>query len=305
MTGGPTFSVIVPTYNRAELIQRTLKTIFDQRRAAHEIIVVDDCSTDETENVLRPLVEQGRITFIRHERNLERAAARNTGMAHATGDFVTFLDSDDLMYPDNLADAAAFVRRFPEARLFHNFYEHVAPDGSLFRRWRFPSITDPLSAIADGNFMSCIGNFVHRDLYRDLRFDDDLVASEDWEFWMRAIARAGLGRIPKFNSALVHHRGRSVLGFELDSVSRRLDRLTAKVEGDPELSRAYRRHIGRIRASSFLFLASAANSSGRQKEARRFLAEAVRARPASIRRGVFVRIAVRATVAPSIWRRLT
>jgi glycosyltransferase involved in cell wall biosynthesis len=293
---GPTFSVIVPTYNRAELVERSLRTVFAQRYSAHEIIVVDDCSTDHTIDVLRPFAEEGRIAFIRHERNLERAAARNTGMTRATGDFVTFLDSDDLMYPDNLADALAFVQRHPEARLFHNLYEHVAPDGTLLRRGRFPSLRDPVRAIADGNFMSCVGNFVHRDLYKELKFDSDLVASEDWEFWMRAIARAGLGRIRKFNSALVDHSGRSVLGYDLDSVSRRLDRLAAKVEGDPELRRAYEPHINRIQASSFLFLASAANSSGQHKDARKFLAKAVRVRPASVSRRTFGRIAVRAGV---------
>jgi glycosyltransferase involved in cell wall biosynthesis len=290
----PTFSVIVPTYNRAELVQRTLQTVFDQLYPAHEIIVVDNCSTDGTEEVLRPLAEQNLIVFIKHARNLERAASRNTGMAQATGDFVTFLDSDDLMYRDNLADAACFARRYPDVRLFHNLYEHVGPDGHLIRRRRFARLRDPVRAIANGNFMSCIGNFVHRELYTELRFDTDplISGSEDWEFWLRAIARAWPGRINKFNSGVVNHPARTVNDIDLGAMRVRLSRVVEKVLGDPELGRVYAPHRNRMEAAVLLLLASAANTSGKPRAARELIAEASRVNPGSLASEKAARIVV-------------
>src|SRR5437879_12998904 len=101
----PFFSVVIPTYNRAGLILKTLNTVLSQTYQSYEVIVVDDASTDDTEQILEPLVRTRRIRYIKHDQNYERAKSRNTGMENAAGDFLTFLDSDDLMYPTNLEDA--------------------------------------------------------------------------------------------------------------------------------------------------------------------------------------------------------
>src|SRR5215210_3581135 len=125
MNRDPLFSVVIPTYNRAGLILKTLNTVFSQTYSHYEIIVVDDCSTDDTERILAPYIKGGKLRFIKHEANYERACARNTGMENARGDFLTFLDSDDLMYPTNLADAADFIKANPEIKLFHNLVQLV------------------------------------------------------------------------------------------------------------------------------------------------------------------------------------
>ena len=94
----PTFAVVIPTYNRAARLVNTLETVFRQEEPAAEIIVVDNCSTDETPAVMAELMEtHATLSYHRHEKNLERSASRNTGMSQATADYVTFLDSDDLM----------------------------------------------------------------------------------------------------------------------------------------------------------------------------------------------------------------
>src|SRR4051794_30712652 len=211
--GGPTFSIIIPTYNRAALLPPTIASVMSQTRPADEIIVVDNCSTDNTEEVLRPLIESKKIRFIRHDQNYERARSRNTGMTHATSDFVTFLDSDDLMYPDNLADAARFVEGHPGCPFFHNLYELVDSSGKRLYRYKFPRIEDARRAIAEGNFLSCIGVFIGREIYSRYRFDTNpaLTGSEDWDFWVRVTAEYLPLRIDKINSGIVHHGGRTML----------------------------------------------------------------------------------------------
>ena len=120
MSDRPTFAVVIPTYNRATRLVNTLETVFGQAGQATEIIVVDNCSTDETPEVMSDLMEtHENLGYYRHEVNLERAASRNTGMSKATADYVTFLDSDDLMYPQNLREAGDFALE-TGAKFFHN-----------------------------------------------------------------------------------------------------------------------------------------------------------------------------------------
>ena len=112
------FSIVIPTYNRAVLIPHTLESVFRQVYRNFEIIVVDNCSTDNTEEVLKPLIESNRIRYIRNDRNYERAYSRNVGFRNATGDYVTLLDSDDIMYPNCLADAADYIQKKPRYQIF-------------------------------------------------------------------------------------------------------------------------------------------------------------------------------------------
>src|SRR5262249_33550585 len=92
----PLFSVIVPTFNRAALLVNTLESVFSQRFRDFEIIVVDDGSTDETMDYLHSLGKQVRVF---RQSNWGAGAARNLGARRAQGEYLAFLDSDDLWFP--------------------------------------------------------------------------------------------------------------------------------------------------------------------------------------------------------------
>jgi glycosyltransferase involved in cell wall biosynthesis len=94
------FSTIIPTYNRRELLRRTLQTVLSQNQAEPEIIVVDDGSTDGTVEMLGILAPRVQ-TFCQTNRG--PGAARNLGLSHASGEYIAFLDSDDLWFPWTLA----------------------------------------------------------------------------------------------------------------------------------------------------------------------------------------------------------
>ncbi len=90
------FSVVIPTYNRAEKVLCTIQSVLLQAKTHRvEIIVVDDGSTDNTREQLSSLISSGSIHYVAHNGNLGVCAARNTGIAHATGELLLFLDSDD------------------------------------------------------------------------------------------------------------------------------------------------------------------------------------------------------------------
>lgn len=95
-------SVIIPTYNRGHLITRAVKSVLDQDYRNLEVIIVDDCSTDNTEEVVQSL-NDARIKFIKHTHNKGANAARNTGIKAANGDYIAFQDSDDEWMPEKLS----------------------------------------------------------------------------------------------------------------------------------------------------------------------------------------------------------
>lgn len=98
----PLISVVIPVYNRADLIQRTIATVAQQTYQNWELIVVDDHSSDDLLATLKTLDVFDRITYHRHEVNKGVSAARNTGIGLATGKYISILDSDDEWLPEKL-----------------------------------------------------------------------------------------------------------------------------------------------------------------------------------------------------------
>jgi glycosyltransferase involved in cell wall biosynthesis len=114
----PFFSIIIPTYNRAELIQPTLDSVLAQTFSDWECIVVDDGSTDRTAEVIRSYVERDTRFHYIYQDNAERSAARNNGIRHAKGEWICFLDSDDLYEPAHLTNLADAVGNNSEPSFF-------------------------------------------------------------------------------------------------------------------------------------------------------------------------------------------
>jgi glycosyltransferase involved in cell wall biosynthesis len=296
MSEYPTFSVIIPTYNRASFIEATLGSVFSQTYPHYEVIVVDDSSIDNTDEVIEPYRKAGRVRYFKNEQNRERAHSRNVGLEAATGDFATLLDSDDFMYPSNLADAAAYARANPEIKCFHNLYEFVDANRKFLRQFPLAPLKNQIKAIAMGNFMACVGDFMHRDIYKSYKFDTflPLSGSEDWDFWLRVLADYKVGRIEKVNSGVLQHDGRSVNNQNIDTMRIGLEYVCDKIAGDPHLAEVYRPYLTRIRSNSYLYLAILANGSGLFDVARHYLREAATQDPGQLVNPRFWRVVRRA-----------
>ncbi len=273
----PFFSVVIPTYNRADFIVKTLRSVLAQTYAHFEVIIVDNCSTDNTEELLQPFLASSQVRFFRQERNYERAVSRNKGMSLATGDFVTLLDSDDLMYPSNLADAAAYANAHPDMKCFYNLCEFVDTNGTAVYRAKPPSLDDQWKAITRGNFMACIGDFIHREIYTRYAFDTrpSMIGGEDWDFWLRVLADYKVGRIERVNSGIVQHGGRSVSNQDLASLRVGHQLLAEKLEHDPHLRAIYGAHLKRFKATTLVYLAILANTGAIYRTTLSYLRRAV------------------------------
>lgn len=123
----PAISIIIPAYNAARTIAATLESVFDQTFADFEAIVIDDGSTDDTVAIVREFADV-RLRLFSFE-NAGVSVARNRGMAASTGDFIAFLDADDLWTPDKLASQYSALQAHPEAGVAYSWNRFIDEQG--------------------------------------------------------------------------------------------------------------------------------------------------------------------------------
>jgi len=231
----PLFSIVVPTFNREGHIGRCLDSVVHQSFHDHEVVVVDNASTDGTVEVALDFAGRLDVRVLVNDSNRERSYSRNRGAENARGRFVVFLDSDDELRPDSLELAAAFVEADPDRRFFFQrltivdesgatVYEPVIGRGHSMRR-----------TLAEGNPLSCSGVFVERSLFLEHRFDEapELVGSEDWHCWIRIAAEHEPVVCPGGGALLVDHSSRTISSDSWQDAEKRFAHLNADLLADP------------------------------------------------------------------------
>lgn len=274
----PVFSVIIPTYNRAHLIEKILKCLDEQTFQNFETIIVDNCSTDNIKEVIAPFVALGKVRFIQHDKNYERAKSRNTGLEHANGKFATLLDSDDILFPTFFERANDFIVTNPETKVFHSLYNIIDENGNVYYKIHFPEITIDMSHLVEGNYLSCHAVFLEKEVYQTFRFDTnpELTGHEDYEFWLRVLAHYSLQRLPEYNSAMIEHKGRSFSGFSITQTLKQREYVIQKFSADKFLRQRYGKHLNRLNASFYVYAAVQCNLGGLYHKALWCLKEAIK-----------------------------
>lgn len=198
-------SVIIPTYNHEIYLPGAIHSALAQTYRDVEIIVVDDGSTDETRDVATQFGEP--VQYI-YQENRGLSAARNTGIARATGRYITVLDADDLLEPDYLARMVAILESLPGAAATYCIFQTVDPDNQmLYQKGRAGVPPEQLfERLLYGNFIVPPCMMVKREVYDTAGpFDESLTACEDWDMWLR-IARNNT--VLPLDAALVRYRVR-------------------------------------------------------------------------------------------------
>ena len=116
-------SVIMPSYNTAEYISASIASVQEQTYTDWELIIVDDCSTDNTDEVVKPFLSDNRIKYIKNEKNSGAAVSRNRALREAKGKWIAFLDSDDLWLPVKLEKQIAFMKKNDYHFSYTNYVE--------------------------------------------------------------------------------------------------------------------------------------------------------------------------------------
>lgn len=116
-------SIIMPSYNTANYIAASIQSVLDQTYPNWELLLVDDCSTDDTDAVVAPFLSDARIRYLKNEQNSGAAISRNRALREAKGRWIAFLDSDDLWYPTKLEAQLRFMQEHGYHFSYTNYEE--------------------------------------------------------------------------------------------------------------------------------------------------------------------------------------
>jgi len=196
----PKFSVVIPTYNRTATIGRAIESALAQTYPHVEVILVNDGSTDHTEDVIQRYYD--RINYISRP-NRGSASARNRGISEATGNYIAFLDSDDSWYPEKLERVTAAIHEHPEAGLFFSDSNVLDRNGRLMWVHRCPHIIgNAYQAFLESDFVSTSAVVVRRSCFDVVgMFSESLTGCEDWDMWIRLSRQFPCVHIPEVLSA--------------------------------------------------------------------------------------------------------
>ena len=176
-------SVVIPTYNRAHLIKESIQSVLDQTLQPYEIIVVDDFSTDNTEEVVNSF-NSPLIKYIKNQRKKGANGARNTGILMAQGEFIAFHDSDDVWLPEKLElQKNAFKGAYGIGICFCSLIRTIPQRGKI----KFPKkyISSPNDLIKKVSIASTQTIFMKSSLAKEILFDESIKRFQDWDFSLR------------------------------------------------------------------------------------------------------------------------
>ena len=193
--------MIVPTYNYGSFIGETLECLRAQTYVNWECIVVDDGSTDDTaERVARFIERDARFKFVRQE-NAKQAAAKNNGLRNSSGQYIQFLDADDLIESQKFEKQVEYLEAHPEVDIVYGsmrYFKTETPDEKLYWVWGenkpwMPEISgsgkDVLTTLVRQNIMVINSPLVRRRVVDVVGlFDNSLPPAEDWDYWLRCAA---------------------------------------------------------------------------------------------------------------------
>jgi glycosyltransferase involved in cell wall biosynthesis len=210
MENSPFFSITIPAYNRAYILPETIESIQKQTFENWEVIVVDDGSKDDTEEVVKAIgTSDSRVRYV-YQNNAERSAARNNGASHAKGLYLLFLDSDDSFFPEHLQKIYDLLKSnsFPVGMVFSNVTYLtdeglIQPDLPVMQSGReFEYVL--LQPITPSRV--CI----YKDIFSEFKFDPEIVIVEDMVLWVSIASKYPVFQLLDYTSIYRIHGGNSV-----------------------------------------------------------------------------------------------
>lgn len=182
------FSIIIPTYNRANLIPETIRSVKNQTFEDWECIIVDDGSTDNTKPIIENLIkEDSRIKYV-YQENAERSAARNNGIRNSSGEYICFLDSDDHFLSNHLQELKNVIEKI-ENKTCMIVNEMQIVEGSSVQVSKLPELSKNRIEYLYVNPLTPSRVCIHKKIVELEQFDEDIVIVEDRILWMRIANR--------------------------------------------------------------------------------------------------------------------
>ncbi|MEA3371167.1 MAG: glycosyltransferase [Campylobacterota bacterium] len=188
-------SVVIPTYNRYEVLKRALTSVFTQTHSSFEVIVVDDGSSDKTQQIVQDFPQ---IKYF-YQENCGVSSARNLGIKKASCDWIAFLDSDDEWHENKLKEQVAFHKENPEILMSYTDEKWIRDSLEVkvpkkFRKFGGEIFQECLSYC----IIAPSATLIHKDLLNAVGvFDESLDVCEDYDLWLRVADKNLIGLVDK------------------------------------------------------------------------------------------------------------
>lgn len=176
-------SIITPCHNSSSTISQTIESVLKQTYDGWELIIVDDCSTDDSADIIKGYADKDcRINYFKTEApSGSPSLPRNIGIDNAQGEYIAFLDSDDVWFPEKLAVEIKFAKA-RNAKLVYSYYEKMAWDGKRGDRVIKTADKANYTSLLKSNVIPCLTSLVSREAIGDTRFKK--IPQEDFCFWL-------------------------------------------------------------------------------------------------------------------------
>jgi glycosyltransferase involved in cell wall biosynthesis len=178
----PLISIVIPCYNQGRYLEKAIKSVLSQTYKHHEIIVVDDGSTDHTKSVTEKFPE---VIYV-YQDNQGLSAARNIGIDHSKGEFLVFLDADDWLLPNALEINLSCIIQKPELAFVYGTYTRFFEDENRFEEENKPIIEDQYLYLLASNYIGMIATVLfQRWVFDEFRYDIALKTCEDYDLYLK------------------------------------------------------------------------------------------------------------------------
>ena len=277
MIKNPTVSVIIPTYNRANLVAKAIKSVLSQTYQDFEIIVIDDGSTDNTEEIIRGFKDK-RVKYIKkYKENKGSSVARNIGIKVARGKYIALLDSDDEWLPEKLDKQIKVIKNeFPEVGVVCSWSYNIDKKGNYISKRYLPKKDGYIyEDLLSTNPISVPTVLIKKECFNRVGlFDDLLNAQEDWDMWIRIAKyyRFALIKVPLVKYRLHPNQISKNLEVKIITANRILVKYANELKKRPD---AHSKH--------YFYIGNRLCHIGKTKEGQRYLQKAVLLDPFCIR----------------------
>lgn len=181
-------SIIMPSYNTANFISESIESVMAQTYTNWELIIVDDCSTDDTDDVVKPYLNDSRIIYIKNSKNSGAAVSRNSALREAKGKWIAFLDSDDLWMPEKLEKQIAYMIK-NGYHFSYTKYEEMNAEGQRAG----VMVSGPKKITKNGMFNfcwpGCLTVMYDREYIGDVQITD-IKKNNDYAMWLKVCRKA-------------------------------------------------------------------------------------------------------------------
>jgi glycosyltransferase involved in cell wall biosynthesis len=189
MRDNPLVSVVIATYNMGEYLPHAVQSVLDQSYTNVEIIVIDDGSTDDTRDRIKPYLCDGRVRYL-YQENKGQTVAKNRGFMESKGTYVALLDADDVWFPDKLEKQIPCFSLSPDIGVVYTDVECIDEHGDVLQGWKRNCYSGRISGrLLIDNFVPLSSVLIRRDCLDKVgMFDEKYRMGIDYDLWLRMSA---------------------------------------------------------------------------------------------------------------------